>query len=461
MTVANPPSGSMNIPDNDDPQYTPPPDDQAVPLQASAPAKAQRPDDSQLAARWIIHNRLSAYGLSEYRKYQDGIWPPVEKEIVKKEVKSICDKAKIEGVQCTSGLVDSVTNLIRLEIFVSSDKWNAHDEFLPCANGVLHIPTKQLLSHTPGIYATSKLSFDYDPAATCPNFMHALQQIPDAAGFLQEFAGYALTPDVKHEIAIWMQGVPGSGKSTIIFGLQTMLGDRAGLLGLADIERSRFALANLPGKTLVVSTEQPDTYIKATDILNSLISGEQIQVEQKYKEAVIVTPHVKIVWSMNTLPRVSDANNGIMRRVKVIPFPALPDSQKDTELKNKIALEGAGILNWALEGLDRLNARGKFIIPQCVVDATNDFKERNDIPALFLEESGAIIKLNDPQCYTQAQDLYSRYSDWCKMNNHRALSSTKLAEDWKRLGFKRVDKNGRRFWEGVEFSAFTTASNVP
>lgn len=443
------------------PAYTPPPDDQAIPLQVPTTQKTRVPDDSQLAARWIMYNRQAKWGMGEWRKYKDGIWSPVDKDVIKQEIKSVIDKAKPEGVKSTAGILSSVMELARVDIAIPADLWDANPDYLPCKNGVLHVPTKSLLPHTPDIYATSQLSFDYDPAATCPNFLQALQQIPDAIDFIQEFAGYALTTDMKYEIAIWLQGAPGSGKSTILTGLQAMLGMRAGLLGLADVERSRFALANLPGKTLVVSAEQPDNFITASHILNALISGEPITVEQKFKEAITVIPRAKIVWAMNNLPRVNDANNGIMRRVKVIKFPHLDEDKRDPDLKDKIMLEGAGILNWALHGLARLRSREKFAIPKSVLDATKEFQEKNDIPQLFLDEVNAKIDLLDPHCRTAAQDLYDRYADWCKRNGHKPMSSTKVAEEWKRLGFERIAIGGTRYWVGVEFSAFTSASNVP
>lgn len=444
-----------------DPSYTTPPDDQGIPVVLPATTKQKTPDDSELAARWIMYNRHAAYGLGEFRKYKDGIWPPIDKDLIKKEIKVILERARAEGIRPTSGLLNSVTELTRIEIAIESAKWDAHPDFLPCKNGVLDIPTKTLLPHTPDIYATSRLEYNYDPNATCPAFLQALQQIPDAAEFLQEFAGYALTPDVSHETAVWLQGVPGSGKSTILEGLQAMLGVRAGILGLADIERSRFALSQLPGKTLVVSAEQPDNYIGASHILNALISGEPLRIEEKFKEAMIIIPRVKVIWAMNNLPRVNDANNGIMRRVKVIKFPVLDESKRDPDLKERIKLEGAGILNWALQGLERLRARKKFLIPQSVADATREFKERNDLPSIFIEEIGAKVDLLDPHCKTPSQYLYDQYSDWCKRNNHKPMSSTKMAEEWKRLGFEKVVENGRKFWQGVEISAFTSASNVP
>lgn len=441
-------------------QYTPPPDDQAVPANIPPKVKARVPSDSELAARWIMRNRQTAWGLNEFRRYKNGIWPPVEKDIIKREVKAVLDKAQFEGVRTTNALVNSVTELARMEIAIETNKWDSHTEYLPCQNGMLHIPSKSLFPHAPDVYATSQLSFDYDPAAVAHAFMYALQRIPDETDLLQEFAGYALTPEVKYEMAIWMQGIPGSGRSTIIEGLQAMLGSRCGTLGLAEIERSRFGLSQLPGKTLVVSTEQPDSYMSMTHILNALISGEPIRIEEKYKEAMTIIPKVKIIWAMNNIPRVNDANNGLMRRVKVIKFPILPEDQKDVDLKERIKTEGAGILNWALEGLERLNKRGKFLIPKSVQDATKEFQEKNDIPKMFLEEVGAKIDLLDPQCRTAAQYLYDQYSDWCKRNNHKPMASTKMAEEWRRLGFERTTINGHRYWIGVEISSYGNSSDV-
>ena len=440
----------MTLPDpNATPQYQPPPISQAIP----APIKTKTPDDSELAARWIAYNQHAAFGLGEWRKYHDGYWQPIDRDVIKSEIKSVLDRARIDGVRPNAGQLASVMELARVDVAIAADKWDANAEYLPCANGVLHIPTKTLYPHTPDIYATSRLDYDYDPTATCPNFLHALETIPDAAEFLQEFAGYALTPDVKHEVAVWMQGPPGSGKSTVLAGLQAMLGARAGLLGLADIERSRFALANLPGKTLVVSTEQPDNYIAASHLLNAIISGEPITVEQKFKEAIQVTPRAKIIWAMNNLPRVNDANNGLMRRVKIIKFPTLEETARDPELKEKIMQEGAGILNWALIGLDRLLLRGGFAIPKSILDATREFQEKNDIPALFLQDVNATIDLTDPKCREQSQALYDRYNEWCRRNNHKPLSNVKVADEWRRLGFEKVKIHGVYYWQGVQIPA--------
>ena len=137
-----------------------------------------------------------------------------------------------------------------------------------------------------------------------------------------------------------------------------MLGAKATLLGLADIERNRFALASLPGKTLAIATEQPADYMAAPPILNDLNLGEPVTVDRKFQDAVTITPRAKLAWAMNELPRVKGASNGIFRRVKVVTFPTIPEHERLPKLKEAVQIEAAGILNWALDGLRRLRARG-------------------------------------------------------------------------------------------------------
>jgi putative DNA primase/helicase len=408
--------------------------------------KQPTPTHDELRDRWIEGNPHHAHGLGDWRRYEDGIWPTVAETSVKAEISNVIETAKPEGVKPTASILASVTELTRIKVFVPDERWDADSDILVCKNGALHIATGQLVDHQLGHYATSAVPYKYDPEVRPVIWNYFLKNtIPAAANFLQEFAGYALTTEMTHELAVWLFGPPGSGKSTFIAGLAAMLGHRAGILGLADLERSRFTLADLPGKTLVVASEQPSSYLASTNTLNAIISGEPIQVERKYRDPFTVIPRAKVCWAMNELPRVADANSGLFRRVKVVTFPKLTEDQQDPEIKRHIEQEGAGILNWALEGLRRLQERGYFEVPAGVADATKQFRENNDVPALFVEDrciQGADLKV-------QASQLYTEYKEWCLENGHRPMSSTRLADDWARLGFEKTASNGRRFYRGL------------
>jgi putative DNA primase/helicase len=412
------------------------------------------PTHDELRNIWYRDNPQTLYGLGDFRRYLDGLWKAVDPVVIKKEIMKVLEDMKPYGTRPTAGTLASVLELVKVRVSVDDNKiFDSHPEYLVCKNGALHLTTRILEPHDPKLYAISGVAYDYDPQFYPGYWMMFIDDLKKAIGadtvdFLQEFAGYTLSTRTDHEIAVWFYGKPGSGKSTFLTGLETMLGDRAGLLGLADVERNRFSLAILPGKTLMISTEQPGDYITTAHILNAIISGEPITVDRKFKDAIVVVPYCKLAWAMNDLPRVPDPNSGLFRRVKIVNFPQIPESLRNPTLKEAIKTEGAGILNWALEGWDRLEARGHFEIPPGVKTATENFKTLNDIPKVFIEECCEVDQTN-PNLTTQSSILYNKYRDWCIETGHKPQSSTSIAEDWRRLGGDDYSANGRKFWRYI------------
>lgn len=412
--------------------------------------KVPKPTDDELAKLWCESHPNTAYGAGQWRRYDAGKWPATPADKIKTEVRDVLEATKEIGIRPTSGLLSSVMEFSRLASFIDDCLWDSDPDILVCKNGSLHIPTRELREHNPDDHITSGVPFDYDPDAKCEMFKWALETtVPEAANFIQEYAGYCLTTDTRYELALWMYGPRGSGKSTIIEGIRSALGDqRCGLLSLSDVERSRFALTTLPGKTLMISTEQPGMFVSMSGLLNQLISGEPVTIERKFEHPVSFVPRAKLLWAMNELPRIADAGDGIFRRVKVIRFPAMDDERRDPSVKETIKTEGSGILNWAIDGLLRLRERGRFEFPPEVINATNDFQAGNDIEANFLND-GCTLDLTNESLKTQSSELYTAYAAWCKANGHKAKSSTKIAEDWRRLGLVKYSADGKNYWRFV------------
>jgi putative DNA primase/helicase len=411
------------------------------------------PTHDELRDRWMEQHPHRAYSQGEWRHYDpvNGLWVTTHELSVKSEITTVVEAAKPEGVRPTAPFVSSVTEMAKAKVHLPDEIWDADPDVLLCANGALHLPTLVLQDHDPARYATSAVPYAYDPDAVAPVWSGFIKKTlqTDVARFVQEFAGYAITTDTSHELALWLLGPRGCGKSTFLAGLRAMLGPRAGVLGLAEIERSRFALADLRGKTLVTATEQPSSFLASTHTLNAIISGEPLPVEQKYRDPYTLVPHAKIAWAMNELPRIAEANSGLFRRVKVIQFPPLEEGERDPEVKRGIEGEGAGILNWAIEGLRRLQERGRFDIPRAVEEATTEFQLANDVPALFLEDRCERNK-DDRE---QAAVLYDAYKMWCEKNGHRCQSSTRVAGDWERLGLERYRPGGKTYYRGIRLKA--------
>jgi putative DNA primase/helicase len=411
-------------------------------------AGGYKPTDDELSDRWLARSADErAYGLGTWMRYGEGMWEPLAEAVVQREIMDILRAAKVEKIRPTASLLRSVETLSRIAVTVPDEKWDADPDVLVCANGTLHIPTGDLREHDPEHHATSAVPYEYDLSAEAPAWERFLREVAgvDVAPFLQEFAGYALTTDTSHELALWLYGPPGGGRSTFLAGLGAMLGPRAGLLGLSEIQRNRFALADIPGKTLLTATEQPAGYLRTSHVLNALISGEPIQVEKKYRDPFVLVPRAKIAWAMNELPRVGSASDGLFRRVKVLHFEGIPEEERDPAVKSAIEGEGAGILNWALVGLDRLRERGRFEVPDAVKDATAHWQETNDVPALFVAEVCTV----DEERRTTGRNLYIEYTSWCESNGHKPKSSTSVSEDWQRLGFERKRIQGKTYYVGL------------
>ena len=221
-------------------------------------------DDLDLALQWIERHPHCRFGRGAMRQYRDGYWPAMDADVFRQSVLETLEQAKRKWkVRITSSRLRSVIELINQKTAHPADQWDANPNILVTRNGTLDLEKMILREHSPNDYALNALDYVYDPKADCPVFKKVLRDSfpSDAINFFQEFAGYSLTTSTEYEIAIWLYGPPGAGKSTAVEGLAAMLGYRAERVSLTDLEHSRFALWNISGKTLLFATEHPKSSI--------------------------------------------------------------------------------------------------------------------------------------------------------------------------------------------------------
>lgn len=394
----------------------------------------------------------TCFGLGEWRRYEAGVWAAVPDLKIKKEIQEIAVR---KGVGTTNGLVTSVFELLKAYLHVSDLLFDSNPHVLIFSDCVLDIPTNSTVPHSSAHYATSKLPFKYDPEAFSEDWNRYLQHLPYPE-FLREFAGYALTPETKYELALWLWGPAGGGKSTYIEALCAMLGSKSCVLGLTEIERSQFALSQLPGKTLAVSTEQPARLVKTPHIINALISGELITYERKFVDPVTIRPHVKLLWGMNMLPTISMEGIGMFRRIIPVHIPAIPESDRDPKIKEGILRNPMAVVNWALPGWRRLEARGRFDVPAELITARDEYKQRNDLTSNFIDECCE----KDDEYRVKTTAIYQKYKNWCSENGYRSVAIRNFTADLDRLGYVNVRPHNVSYYNGLELIDDSVLDNV-
>ena len=95
------------------------------------------------------------------------------------------------------------------------------------------------------------------------------------------------------------------------------------------------------------------------------VSGEDsLTIDRKYREPWTGRLPTRLVVMTNELPRLTDSSGALASRFIVFVLTKSFYGRENFELTDELLAETPAIFNWALEGLDRLNARGRFVNPR-------------------------------------------------------------------------------------------------
>lgn len=296
------------------------------------------------------------------------------------------------------------------------------NDLVTCTNGLLSLPTRRLLPHSPLFFSLNALEFPYDPAAAQPAvWLKFLEEIwpddPQSIEMLQEAFGLLLTGDTSHQKAFLIVGPKRSGKGTIARVITALLG-RENVAGptLSSLGQN-FGLAPLIGKRLAIISDarlggKADQQMVVERILS--ITGEDtLSIDRKFLSSWTGRLQTRFVVMTNELPRLADASGALASRFLILLMTRSFYGREDQTLTDKLLQELPGILNWSLDGWARLKARKRFVQPQSAAEAQRDFEDLGSPMGAFVRDCcdvGAGF-----EC--RPEELYSRWLSWCNDQN--------------------------------------------
>jgi putative DNA primase/helicase len=301
------------------------------------------------------------------------------------------------------------------------------EDLIVIQNGVLNVKTGQLEPFNPEYFMFNALPVKYDTNADCPKFKTFLSEVipsPENIKVLQEFLGYCLLRNCKFEKAMMLVGEGANGKSTFLYVLTRTLGKQnVSSIPLQVIANNRFALAELYGKMADVYPDLPAVALKDTGLFKSLVTGEMISGEYKFRGRFDFEPYAKLLFSCNKMPQTPDDTDAFFRRWLILAFPNqfLADNPKtDPNLKEKLTTpeELSGILNWALEGLQHLLKQGKFSTGE-TVEQTRDRYTLLSNPVRAFAEKRLVVASGKVET---KEAVYNAYIQFCGEHNLPTIS---------------------------------------
>jgi P4 family phage/plasmid primase-like protien len=354
------------------------------------------------------HRFITFRDTGEVLVYRDGRYMAGADSAVREWVEG---RFSERGLTALTSFCTEVLNAVARRTYIDRSKVNPPGR-LCLANGVLDLDTLQLSPHDPEAPFTVQLAVTYDSGATCPRFKALVEEVlPDAGApdLLQESFAYILDHRLSYQVGFVAYGDGANGKGTVFGVLADLLGpELVCSIPLQEL-RGKFAGGTLYGKMLNLATELPRQRFDDTAMFKAITGGDLISGERKFRDAFVFRPTTRLVFTSNGLPPTGDYSEGFKRRWVMLSFPVfIPPGRRDPALPDKVRAESAGILNWALAGLQRLRDRGRFDPPETEVG--REWRRLSDPLAAFV--AAAVEK--DCSSRVTKKELYAAYASYCE-----------------------------------------------
>jgi putative DNA primase/helicase len=287
------------------------------------------------------------------------------------------------------------------------------------ANGLLHLPTRTLYEHTPTFFSQYALPFDFDPNAPAPErwlrFMDELWgDDVESIETLAEVMGYVLGGGTSQQKIVMLIGPKRSGKGTIARVLIGLLGAHNHAAPTLSSLTINFGLQPLIGKPLAVISDarlgtRADN-LTAVERLLSISGEDTITVDRKNRDPWTGRLPTRFVILTNELPRFTDSSGALASRFILLVLTESFFGRENPRLTDELLEEAPGIFNWALEGLDRLNARGYFIQPESAREAMSHLEDLASPVGAFVRECcevGVGFEMDK-------DELFAAWRTWCE-----------------------------------------------
>ena len=275
--------------------------------------------------------------------------------------------------------------------------------------------------------------------------------------YVQKVIGLAAIGKVYSEFIIIAYGDGANGKSTFWNTIARVLGSYAGkissdILTMGNKVNAQPEMAELKGKRLIIASEMQEGVRLNTAMVKQLCSTDEIQACKKYRDPFHFVPSHQVTLYTNHLPKVGANDDGIWRRLKVIPFNAKIQGNSDIKNYADYLYENAGpaIMKWIIEGAEKAcKSDHKVDDPKCVKDAVAAYREDNDWLGHFIADCCEV----DASYEEKSGELYQQYRAYCIQNGEYTRSTTDFYTATDKAGFLRHKTNKGIMVQGVKLKS--------
>ena len=337
--------------------------------------------------------------------------------------------------------VNTATGVIRFNVTPRPGTWPLVD--------VVTMP------HDRALRMTKIMACAHDPKATAPIFTAFMDRIhpdPIMQGFLQRWFGYSMLGLTNEQALAFFYGMGANGKSALTDLMARLLGSYAATAKIESLtgQNRRSGGDATPDLISIVAARmvrasEPERGVQWQEgLIKQLTGGEPILVRALNENFFEATPIFKLTIGGNHAPDIRGMDDGIWRRLMIVPFNVqIPKAERDPLIVQRMLAEGPGILNWLIEGA-RAYLEAGLAPPSEVSQATDELRQDADPYGKFLDDS--CIVSGDMGDSISARELMLCFQFWQMRRGETPFKDRTVAVNMKDHSRRwRSPKTGKQF----------------
>ena len=337
---------------------------------------------------------------------------------------------------------------------ISPEKLDKDLDVFNIQNGYIDLKTGELREHDKSRFFTRISNTEYTDTADSPEWDKFLNDIflgdQELIDYIQRAIGYSLSGYTKEQVMFVLYGNGRNGKSVFLDILNEVFGTYAmnikpdAIMVTKNSSDATPEIAKLDGARLVTTTEPNEGERFDEGLIKQLTGGDRVTARKLYENEFDFTPQFKLWMATNHKPYIRGRDEGIWRRMVIIPFnKQIPLNEVDYELTKKLKGELSAIMNWCVEGYLEWQRHG-LAEPQLIKNQRDSYRTEMDSIQAFIEECCSLHE----NATIQAGLFFSMYDEWARENNQHRMSSTKFGREISKR-FEKETIKGKRFYRGI------------
>lgn len=355
----------------------------------------------------------------------------------------------------SSAAIAAILNLAstELSVAITPAQLDPDPYLLNCRNGTLDLRTGQLRTHDPADMLTKVTGAAYTPGVEgveWTKFLDRVQPDDTMRAYLARLFGHALEGRVSEHVLPIMFGEGANGKGTFIGAILGALGDYGDaadpdLLTARSFAAHPTAVADLFGLRLAVLHESDAGRQLAEGTAKRLTGGDRVKARRMREDFWAFDPSHTFVMLTNHKPTVSGVDEGIWRRLRLVPWDVIvPVDERDEHLPERLTLEADAVLAWLVAGYRDWRGRG-LDDPEPVTKATASYRAESDALGRFLDERCLL----GPHFHTRSSELYGEWARWCGDEGEPAGTNKAFTTAMQNRGYDTERTRVGIVWRGV------------